>query len=170
MSGDISPSETIAYPGVGSDNFRASDHPRTGLVGGQKGVKEVCAFIVDHDLVRSWSKLHRSRITVRWPQRDRQSEPREQVGCAALFRRLRLTRQILKSNSVYVSSIGKSEYDHNARKRDLASPYRGRTRRPLILALRKKIPELNSSDFQRAGPLRARSLICRIPWRWFSPS
>jgi hypothetical protein len=66
MSGDISPSETIAYPGGGSDNFRANDHPRTGLVGGQKGVKEVCAFIVDHDLVRSWSKLHRIRITVRW--------------------------------------------------------------------------------------------------------
>jgi hypothetical protein len=41
MSGDISPFETIAYPGGGSDNFRASDHPRTGLVGGQKGVKEV---------------------------------------------------------------------------------------------------------------------------------
>jgi hypothetical protein len=51
MSGDISPFETIAYPGggSGSDNFRASDHPRTGLVGGQKGVKEVCAFMVDHD-------------------------------------------------------------------------------------------------------------------------
>lgn len=77
MSGDISPFETIAYPGGGSDNFCASDHPRTGLVGGQKGVKEVCAFIVDHNLVRSWSKLHRIRITVRWPQRSRQSEPRE---------------------------------------------------------------------------------------------
>ena len=53
MSGDISPFETIAYSGGGSDNFRASDHPPTGLVGGQKGVKEVCAFVVDHDLARS---------------------------------------------------------------------------------------------------------------------
>jgi hypothetical protein len=107
--------------------FCFADHPRTGLVGGQKGVKAVCTVIVDHNLVRSWSELHRHPHHREAASAGVGNVNRGEQLVALHYLVDCLSKADSEKQICYMSSIGDSEYDHSNRKPDLASPCRGRT-------------------------------------------
>jgi hypothetical protein len=84
-------------------------------------VPDVCTFVVDHDLVRSWSKLHRHPHHRKSASSGVGKVKRGNSWLRCTISSIALSEADPEKQLCYMSSIGKSEYDHRARKRDHAS-------------------------------------------------